>query len=106
MADNYLNSVPIRKGTSVSIMHFGNHFSTEYFKNPYEFRPERWDSECNDLPPFVTGGFSAGARTCIGKHLAMLENKIAIVKFMKRYKQIILPKKDFKMEFKFLYGPE
>jgi cytochrome P450 len=54
----------------------------------------------------VTGGFSAGARTCIGKHLAHIESKIALVKFMKRYKKVTLPKKDFKMEFKFLYSPE
>lgn len=25
--DNYLNGLPIKKGTNLSIMHFGNHFS-------------------------------------------------------------------------------
>ena len=58
------------------------------------------------MPAFVVGGFSAGARTCIGKHLAHIESKIALVKFVKRYKKISLPKNDFKMEFKFLYSPE
>lgn len=87
-------------------MTFGNHFSQKYFKNPHEFRPERWESECNNIPAFVTGGFSAGARTCIGKHLAYIESKIALVKFLKRYKKIILPKNNFKMEFRFQYGPE
>ncbi len=32
--DNYLNGVPVRKGTMVSIMQFGNHFSEKYFKSP------------------------------------------------------------------------
>ena len=87
-------------------MNFGNHFSEKYFKNPQEFRPERWENECNNLTPFVLGGFSGGARSCIGKHLAHVESKIALIKFLKRYKKIVLPKNDFRMEFKFLYGPE
>jgi cytochrome P450 len=37
-------------------------------------------------------GFSAGARGCIGKHLAYLESKIALVKLMRRYKTIEVPK--------------
>ena len=73
-------------------MHMGNHHSEKYFKDPKVFRPERWEKECNEIPPFVCGGFSAGARSCIGKHLAMLDSKIALVKFLKRYKKVTLPK--------------
>ena len=32
--------------------------------------------------------FSAGPRTCIGKHLALLEAKVALIKFVKRFKKI------------------
>ena len=55
---------------------------------------------------FVFQGFSAGARTCIGKHLVMIESKIALIKFMKRYSKIRLGKSEFKMTFHFLYSPE
>ena len=98
--------MPIKKGTAISIMHFGNQFSEKYFKNPHEFRPERWESECKNLPPYAVGGFDSGPRICIGKNLAMLESKIALIKFMKRYKKIILAKKNFKMNFMFVYCPE
>lgn len=90
--DNYINGLPIRKGTEILIMHMGNHHSEKYFKDPKIFKPERWESECNDIPSFVCGGFSAGARSCIGKHLAMLDSKIALTKFLKRYSKITLPK--------------
>jgi cytochrome P450 len=53
------------------------------------------------LDPFVLVGFSAGARTCLGKHLALLESKIAIIKIVKRYKNITISNPDFKMQFKF-----
>lgn len=36
----------------------------------------------------------------------MLESKIAVIKFMKRYKKIILGKENFTMIFRFLYCPE
>ena len=54
----------------------------------------------------MTGGFSAGARTCIGKHLALIESKIGLIKFMKRYEKIVLPNPEFKMVLKFVYSPE
>ena len=39
-------------------------------------------------------GFSAGPRTCIGKHLALLDSKICFTKILKRYKKIIVPEAD------------
>ena len=37
--DNYLNGLPIKKGTYVNIQHMGNHYSEKYFKDPLIFRP-------------------------------------------------------------------
>ena len=39
------------------------------------------------------GGFSAGARTCIGKHLALLENKIFMIKLLMKYSKVVMPEK-------------
>lgn len=52
------------------------------------------------------GGFGGGARTCIGKHLAAIESKIGLIKFMKRYKKIKIPDGPIKMTYKFIYSPE
>lgn len=32
--DNYLNGLPVKKGTSIGIITIANHFNPEYFKNP------------------------------------------------------------------------
>jgi cytochrome P450 len=91
LCDTSIKDIPIKRGTLVNIKTKGPQFSEKYFKDPFNFRPERWEKECSNLPPFVEGGFGAGARTCIGKHLAMFENKICIIQFLQRYKKIILP---------------
>lgn len=32
--------------------------------------------------------FSSGPRSCIGKNLAILQSKIAVIKFLQRYKNL------------------
>ena len=72
LKDHSLKGVTIRKGTILTNPMLGVHYSENYYKDPKSFRPERWESECDGIPTFAIGGFSAGPRTCIGKHLAKL----------------------------------
>ena len=32
--DNYLNGLPVKKGTMVSVVQYANHYNEKYFKNP------------------------------------------------------------------------
>lgn len=69
------------------------------------FRPERWEKESNGIHPCAFMGFSFGARSCIGKQLAHTESKVAIIKLIKRYETIEVPK-EVTMHLKFMYEPE
>lgn len=89
----------------VNINTMGNHYDPKYYKDPHAFRPERWESECDNLHPFAFMGFSGGLRGCIGKHLAYLESKIALVKLMKRYSKFEIPKEKRTMVHNFVYEP-
>ena len=104
--DYFLKGVPIKKDTLVLPQYIGIHYNEKYYKNPTQFRPDRWISQCDNIPPFAVGGFSAGPRTCIGKHLAKLEAKIGLIKFMQRYKEIDLLGKKVELHLKFLYHPK
>lgn len=42
--DHYIANIPILKGTGVNIQPVPNHYNEKYYKNPFEFRPERWES--------------------------------------------------------------
>ena len=42
--DHYLGPIPIKKGTGIAVHPLSIHHSQKYYKNPYEFRPERWEN--------------------------------------------------------------
>ena len=93
LEDHHLKGVPIRKGTMVHNQPLGLHHSEEYYRDASAFRPERWLGECDSLPAYALVSFSGGPRTCIGKHLALLESKVGLIKFMRRYRSIEAPRK-------------
>jgi len=67
----------------------------KYFLNPLNFDYKRWlakDTIKNDNG-FVFVPFSAGPRNCIGQHMALMELKIILSHFIKRYE--ITNKKDY-----------
>jgi cytochrome P450 len=97
--------IPIRKRVELQVNALSNQYSPEYSKDPFVYRPERWESECNNLPAFALFGFSGGPRNCIGKQLALLESKIALVKLMLRFKEIQMPSEKRVMVKKFIYEP-
>ena len=81
-------------------------YSEEYYIDPFKFRPERWETECDELPPLAFGGFGAGQRMCIGMKLAYLESKIALIKIMKKFSHIQIKDGTIKMQYKFMYATE
>ena len=90
----------------MSVPFLPNNYNPQYFKDPQEFNPERWESEeIKKIPTHAYGGFGGGARSCIGKHFGMLENKVAITKFMKRY-NYEMTDKVLKMKWNLMTGPQ
>ena len=51
----------------------------KYFKDPHEFRPDRWlGGSRKDIVPFSYIPFGFGARMCIGRRFAEQEIMLAI----------------------------
>jgi cytochrome P450 len=64
--------------------------SERYWESPLEFKPERWD---NGFTP-KSGSylpFGDGATNCIGQKIAVMEMKVILVQFLKRYKFELCP---------------
>mmetsp|Transcript_30317 Transcript_30317/g.34435 ORF Transcript_30317/g.34435 Transcript_30317/m.34435 type:complete len:526 (+) Transcript_30317:145-1722(+) len=70
----------IRKGTMVVISPYLVQRNEHYWTNPQEFNPDRDEFEKkNDLRYMP---FSAGPRGCLGQFFALMEAKIAIIKYV------------------------
>lgn len=103
-----LGNIFIKKGTNVSMGLIGNFNDPSVFKNPFEFIPERWlkghklydNAEENDSYCYLP--FSAGPRNCLGQHLAIIEVKIVLVMFLRRFTFEIKVKRPITWVRKFL----
>jgi len=70
------------------------HFSEENYEEPYVFKPERWEDNADRRLPYTHVAFGAGRRVCIGKYFALLEMKIVLSLFLKRFSFQRVPKPD------------
>lgn len=83
--EHTLGDLHIKKNVSVRPNPLYNHYHPDYFKNPHEFNPDRWLNENKNVDPFVFLPFSAGPRNCIGQHMSMMESKIIMGEFLRRF---------------------
>lgn len=66
--------VELEPGEQVLLPQWVVHRDPRWFRDPTEFRPERWlDGQTRDLPAFAYYPFGGGPRVCIGNHFAMVE---------------------------------
>ena len=75
----------IAGGTTVNISAFTAHRDPTIFPDPETYNPERWLGEAGkDLGPYYIA-FSAGARGCIGRNIAYLEQTVLLASMLHRY---------------------
>ena len=76
----------IEKGITVSFPIFLLHRNPEYWPNPDNFDPERFNpNNEQSYPTFAYLPFGEGPRQCIGKRLALLEAKMTLVAILKDF---------------------
>lgn len=81
------------KGKRVFVSPYANHYNPEYFLEPDNFNPERFneDNEAS-LPRYAYMPFGGGNRVCIGNSFAMMENKIILAKLLENFRFELSPK--------------
>lgn len=110
--DHKLGDLLIKKGTSVYLGFNVNFNDPKIFRDPYTFRPERWIKgdplfdNAEEKDPYGFLPFSAGARNCIGQHMALVEAKIVLLKFLKKFEFEIKNKEEVTWTVRFLVEPK
>ncbi|XP_065659338.1 cytochrome P450 4V2-like [Hydra vulgaris] len=76
----------IPKKSEIGVLVMMIHSSPEYWKDPYDFIPERFEQEdFVKRNPYIYIPFSAGPRNCIGQKFAMIEEKMLLYSIMKNF---------------------
>ncbi|KAG5671161.1 hypothetical protein PVAND_001374 [Polypedilum vanderplanki] len=79
----------IEKGMSVNVPIYSIHRDPDYFVNPTEFVPERFDAENGGVKEFRNRGvlmpFGDGGRICIGMRFALMQSKAAVIEIVRNF---------------------
>ncbi|KAG8978017.1 hypothetical protein FRB90_008594, partial [Tulasnella sp. 427] len=88
--DFFIKGIPIPAGAVVGTQAWSVHRNPDIFPEPYEFKPERWSEETEEMRaammPFGTGG-----RICGGMNLAHYMLRIALVATIRNFDIAIPP---------------
>ena len=85
----------IPKNTMVLFNFYNMHHNEKYWKNPEEFKPERWlnvDGTLKSEMEFSFIPFSAGTRSCIGEKMARMELFLIVTRILAKFE--VLPDPD------------
>lgn len=84
--DITINGILFKKGTILNTLVKSIFYDPKLFPDPFKFNPERWKDPSNsEILSIVTFGFGIGPRSCVGRQLALLQSKIALIQFLRRY---------------------
>ncbi|EJC99158.1 614/534 cytochrome P450 [Fomitiporia mediterranea MF3/22] len=75
--------VPVPKGAGITLHTPGLHYNPKYWKDPSEFRPQRF---MEDWPRDAFLPFSGGARSCIGRRFSETEATAILAVLLARYR--------------------
>jgi cytochrome P450 len=88
--DDEIGGVPIRAGVRVGVSILGIHHHPDFWPEPTVFRPERFLDNAERQPGTYLA-FSAGARSCIGSRLAMIEAPLFLSRLIQRVRLVPAP---------------
>lgn len=92
LRDVEIEGITIKQGEELVISSWLLHHNPEFFPEPNEFNPARWQNDLRSrLPRGVYLPFSTGARNCLGEHFAMLEMILVLASLLQRWKFRELP---------------
>ncbi|WP_404330986.1 cytochrome P450 [Mesobacillus maritimus] len=76
-----------KKGETVLMSQFVIHRLPDYFEDPEDFRPARFENNfMKTLPTYAYFPFGGGPRVCIGNHFAFMEMVLVLACIAQRYR--------------------
>ncbi|KAJ8913637.1 hypothetical protein NQ315_007354 [Exocentrus adspersus] len=77
----------IEKGTTVFISVMGAQKDEEYWENPQEFNPDRFNEKNkNNVVQYASMPFGEGPRACIGERFGLMQVKVGLTCLLRKFK--------------------
>ncbi|XP_021760424.1 beta-amyrin 28-oxidase-like [Chenopodium quinoa] len=86
LADFTYAGFRVPKGWKVAWNAYSSHKDPEYFPNPEEFEPSRFEGNNNPIPPYAFVPFGGGPLMCGGKEYARIEILVFLHSLVTRFK--------------------
>lgn len=100
LRDTDIAGYHVRKGTLVLVSEYVLHRRPDSFPDPERFDPERFVPEREQrLPRHAYIPFAAGHRSCIGKHLTLIEGPLVLATLAQRVQLDLLTAREVVPEF-------
>lgn len=81
-----------KKGDTIMVSQYVMHHKPEYFPDPEDFRPERFENNfVKTIPAYAYFPFGGGPRVCIGNHFAMMEAVLVLATISRRFRVKLAP---------------
>jgi len=95
--DTQFGEYPVLKGQKVMIALYSMSHSSKLFKDPHEFKPERFStaeegSDSGTVQAYSFLPFGGGTRVCVGRAFALQELSIIVTSVIKNLNIVLSPK--------------
>ncbi|RSK25796.1 cytochrome P450 [Bacillus sp. HMF5848] len=86
LEDVQIGELLVPKGETVFVSPYITHRLDEYFEEPDQFNPDRFNNDfLKTIPSYAFFPFGGGPRVCIGNHFAMLEATIVLATVLQHF---------------------
>ncbi|MFI6473286.1 cytochrome P450 [Streptomyces sp. NPDC050516] len=75
----------IPPGTRIWTSQWATHRDARWFRDPEEFRPERWAEGAEEIPEYAWFPFGGGPRACLGTRFALVEAVLILAVLSHRF---------------------
>ena len=88
--DMQLLGYQVPRGSRVMYSIYLSHREAEFWEQPDEFKPNRFDRNLEARrPPFTYIPFGGGPRNCIGAAFAQVESKVVVARLLQQFKLVL-----------------